>query len=117
MGQLRATVFCFDCEAELTTVEAGSARELGVLLASTVLCAHSTTAHRKHQVTVEQEGEAPSAPGTVRSLKIECLAGDEAVWETACPLELVPALALVFHTGHEGHRMRLTYDGRAWSTP
>ena len=113
----KATIVC-SCGVTVP-VEASSRAALPAIVAGAVLGLHATKPHSEHVVTFTLD----DWPAPTVSLEVECLAsgcadrGNVVLLETRCALELVPAIALVFHTSHEGHPLRLRVDGDEWTSP
>lgn len=58
--------------------------------------------------------------GERKELQLRCLAKHctkGKTWSGKVPIELVGAMTIMFHTGHEGHPLEIMYDGETWSTP
>ena len=117
---LRATVFCTnktcDRTGEISTVRADNSRDLEQSLAGALVGCHAI--HPSCALTAHfEEDAAPVRPR--RDLVITCLAGPCELRTVThhVPIELVGAMTLLFHTAHEGHPLRLEYDGEAWESP
>lgn len=113
---LRASVSCTECKQLLGDVDALSRSELCGLVASLVVACHAAQPHCNHVL----KASLPEVCGVEHELAIRCLneACEMMPWlVTECPIELVGALTLVFHTAHEGHPIELRYGDRSWSSP
>lgn len=83
----------------------------GVAVAASLLAAHCTTSHPEadpHALTVE---DLPADGST--DVRISCLAPQchGLALTRRTHREYVAALAIVFHSAHEGHRLRIEVDG------
>lgn len=111
-----ASVECTECREALAEVEALSRSELCGIITSLVAACHATHPHTAHTL----KACIPEVRGVERELRIRCLhwsCKDVEPLVTRCPIELVGALTLVFHTSHEGHPLEFSFDGRTWSSP
>ena len=114
---MKATVSCTVC-GYATEVESDTLAGLGSAIESAVVGQHAICS--KHQQTVTLGGQVAKLVlegDTHRELLVECLQCPDGKLETAVPPELVGAMTLLLHTAHEGHPMRVTYDGRSWQSP
>ena len=114
----RATVTC--CDSGKLSVEAETQTELAFAIAAAVLRLHATKPHCEHEIRFES-GPLPADDG---DLELRCLVSgcDErknaaSSLKTRCPIALVPAIALCFHSAHEGHAFSIRWNGREWATP
>ncbi len=74
--------------------------------------------HAMHSsCTLAVRFDAPPAADRPREdMTVTCM-GCKVTVKHHVPIELVGALVLVFHTGHEGHHLHLTYGDESWTTP
>ena len=127
---IRATVRCTRCAVDLLVVDAPSWPQLAHELATATLLCHAAQPHTSHNMDVVfEDGFAywtdfsdVGIPGLYEELIVECLyehCGHKQRLQAfgRVPLELVNAHVMVFHTAHEGHRMRVFYGPRAWESP
>ncbi len=113
---MRAKLVCVCSQAATMDLEASTLRELGAILTSALVSFHACQPHCSHEIKIELEDDV----ATDKELHIRCFKeACDAVREirTACPIELVGALTLMFHTTHEGHPIEITFDGRTWKSP
>lgn len=119
--QFSAVLECAPCEKVVGALVAPDLGTLGALSAGWALCAHATPPHCGHQQAAAFKIQAAELLGS-RDIEFHCLhqacvEKNAPAWRTRCPIELAPALAILFHTGHEGHRFRFTYDGVTFESP
>lgn len=115
-GETAATIECIECREALAALPSLSRSELCGVIESLVAACHAARPHCSHALRLAID----NTQGVERELTIRCKAKNCArapALVTTCPVELVGALTLVFHTAHEGHPIELTYDGRTWSSP
>lgn len=108
-----ADISCVDCHEVLLR-----AVRHDELAAALVLC-HAAVPHCNHTLAVTRLPHDP--PGTVE-LRLECLHPqcqrlEAEVWELRVDPRYVAAYVVAFHTSHEGHRLRMTIDGRTIESP
>ena len=75
------------------------------------LVVHGTSEHGDKTLIIDRQGPHPEPEGYIRCT-FECLFDrcnrEERKMVKTVPRWLVNAAALAFHSGHEGHRMRIT---------
>jgi hypothetical protein len=113
----RVIVTCVVCQKTLVEETCISYREAAYLLQGFVLKGHAGD-HALHQLDARIEGlDLPRD----RELKVTCRAkackAPTRTWTTKVGVELVGAMVILFHTGHEGHNLEIVWDGRVWTTP
>lgn len=120
---LRATVRCSRCDDAAIVLTAHSLDELAALTSSAILCVHATKAHVTHVVSAEPEIGSLPPEKDWPTILLRCLVpgcaekGQVTELEVRAPLVLAPAIALLFHSAHEGHAFRLSVGGYSWETP
>jgi hypothetical protein len=117
---IRATIRCDRCNTELLAFEAKSWSQLAYNLAAALVTTHSTIPHTSHPMSFAVDGEITGGEWEA-DLEIECMheaCGSERhrLWRDV-PLELVGAYTLVFHTAHEGHRIRVRHGTVSFESP
>lgn len=121
---LTASISCTDPQCisgrggkALTSQKFSTYKELAFGIQALLVGCHAVVPHCNHQLDLRITGEPESER---HELVIACEA-------TACrlkkikathhvPIELVGAMVLIFHTGHEGHPLRVWYAGEEWAT-
>lgn len=129
---LKVTVTCTECHSHeivdgvsrpvpmiVVCQTFASYKECVLGLQGLLISSHAKSTHVTHQLAFKIEGEeASSEPKT---LEIQCASvacrADTKSWSGKVPIELVGAMTIMFHTGHEGHPLRIIWDGEAWETP
>ena len=114
---MKAVIRCVGCELDLMTLERASFHELAYSLQGLIIASHATDPHR----ACELEFRIDAFGGAGDELRVECLHPRcqmiETPMVTSCPAELVGAIVIIFHTAHEGHRLRMSYGGQTWESP
>jgi hypothetical protein len=117
-----------ECECgHVETVDAETSMELCAQSLAVGVAMHACKAHQAHKVQLRLEPETARSllgEGARKHLHIECLAGGCSDRATPTqldaglvPAELIGALALCFHTSHEGHPFRITWGDQSWESP
>ena len=113
---LTASVECIECRRALGELTALSRSELCGVVASLVVAAHAAQPHCSHPLRVVLDDvKAIEHELTIRCLSRHCT--NQPPYVVTCPIEIVAAIAVIFHTSHEGHPFELTYNGRTWTSP
>ncbi len=118
---MKAIIFCDVCAgteaAVYQEVEAPTLSELGPLIAATLTLFHATPPHCPHRICMSLEDNYPTQmPRSDNELIVRCLkCGVDQ--HTLAPIELVPAIVVVFHSSHEAHPLELSYAGRTIRAP
>jgi hypothetical protein len=108
---MRAILTCI-CHQAAMELEVETLREMGPILTSAIAAFHAAQPHCSHPISIEMESVPSDKELHIRCFKEHCDAVRE--MRTTCPIELVGALTLCFHTSHEGHPIEITFDGRRW---
>jgi hypothetical protein len=123
----QATLYCLTCGEKLCILTHEDPKRLAYGIPLALLTAHAEKAHLGCRFGFELDvSPVLSSP---KKLRIACLvpacrerfrAGKPPgpfELETECPIELIPALAIVYHAAHEGHALRIEWDGSVWQSP
>jgi hypothetical protein len=105
-------VRCKDCD-EMLLESDGSRVMSGALLV------HAAQPHCGCELEIEHDFDmnAQAEPLSVECLNPKCQRGQGSKMEIMAPPWLIDAYTLIFHTAHEGHRMRVTYAGLTLESP
>jgi hypothetical protein len=119
---LLGEIKCVKCGVVLAATKTATYREMCLAFQPMLVCCHATPPHCPHQMEFSLRG-APRMPElehadelAIRCLSPDCLKAGLSL-QTRAPLELVGALALVFHTSHEGHPIEMRYRDQTWTSP
>jgi len=118
---MKFVVYCLDCDKEINELEDYDFMSLAQKGASMIIGCHASKEHCSHSLKFTIHGPKMQDKNKKR-LKIECLHNNcirkkDKFIETDVPIELVSAITIAFHSSHEGHRLKLTYDGETWESP
>ena len=106
-------VRCVECDR----IIASTGEVMGLF--SLLIACHATYPHTSHtfELVSEMPYVGPKHPLVIECLHPKCPVTTGRMIELV-PIELVGALTLVFHSSHEGHRIRVTYgDDYDWQSP
>lgn len=115
---LTAKIKCTQCNRPLTKQSFETYKELAFGMQALIVACHAAMPHCNHQLEFKVEGD-PEYPDA-HELEITCQAvgcrTKKISQKSTVPIELVGAMLLIFHTGHEGHPLEVTYNGERWET-
>lgn len=106
-------VRCVECDR----VIARTHEPMGLF--SLLIACHATVPHTSHtfEVVSSMPYAGPKYPLVIECLHPRCPVATGRMIELV-PIELVGPLTLVFHSSHEGHRIRVNYgDEYEWMSP
>jgi len=116
---LSAKIVCTECDMVLAETQAKSYRELCFSLPPMFFACHAAAPHHHHTLDFFINGEKPKQEGKV--MVIQCLYKScrkaKTTMTTTVPIELVGLIAMIFHSAHEGHSVKVMWGDQEWVSP